>query len=61
MKIRYLLTLVGLAISFAFPTFAQKKDTFDPKVEQQVRVFAAKFDDAINRHDAVAGRGWPDP
>jgi uncharacterized protein (TIGR02246 family) len=54
MKIRYLLTLVGLAISFAFPTFAQKKETVDPKVEQQVRVLAAKFDDAVNRHDAVA-------
>ena len=54
MKIRYLLTLVGLAISFAIPTFAQKKDTIDPKVEQQVRVLAAKYDEAINRRDADA-------
>ena len=54
MKIRYLLTLVGLAISFAIPTFAQKKDTIDPKVEQQVRVLAAKYDEAINRRDAAA-------
>jgi len=29
MKIRLLLTLVGLAIIFALPTFAQQKDTVD--------------------------------
>ena len=54
MKIPLLLALVGLAISFAFPTFAQQKDTVDPKIDQQIRVLAAKYDDAINRHDAVA-------
>jgi hypothetical protein len=27
MKIRYLLAIVGLAISFALPAFAQQKDT----------------------------------
>jgi ketosteroid isomerase-like protein len=54
MKIRLLLALVGFAIGFALPTFAEQKGTVDPKIEQQVRVLAAKFDDAINRHDAVA-------
>jgi uncharacterized protein (TIGR02246 family) len=52
MKIRLLGILVGLAISFALPTFAQQ--TVDPKTEQQIRVLAAKYDDAINRHDAAA-------
>jgi hypothetical protein len=32
MKIRFLLTLLGLAISFALPGFAQQKDTADPRV-----------------------------
>ena len=35
MKIRLLLALVGLAISFALPTFAQQKDTADPRIAQQ--------------------------
>ena len=35
MKIRSLVTLVALAISFASPTFAQQKDTADPRVVQQ--------------------------
>jgi uncharacterized protein (TIGR02246 family) len=51
MKTRLLGALVGLAISFALPTFAQQ--TVDPKTEQQIRVLAAKYDDAINRHDAA--------
>ena len=35
MKIRSVVTLVGLAISFALPTFAQQKDTADPRIVQQ--------------------------
>ena len=35
MKIRSLLALAGLAISFAVPTFAQQKDTVDPRIAQQ--------------------------
>ena len=31
MKIRSVLTLVGLAISFALPTFAQEQSAVDPK------------------------------
>jgi uncharacterized protein (TIGR02246 family) len=52
MKIRLVVALVGLAIGFALPTFAQQ--TVDPKIEQQIRALAAKYDDAINRHDAAA-------
>jgi hypothetical protein len=32
MKIRLLLALVGLAIGFALPAFAQQKDTVDPQI-----------------------------
>jgi hypothetical protein len=31
MKMRLVVALVGLAISLALPTFAQQKDTVDPK------------------------------
>jgi hypothetical protein len=46
MKIRLLLALAGLAIGFAVPTFAQQKDTPDPKIAQQIRVLATKYDEA---------------
>jgi ketosteroid isomerase-like protein len=36
------------------PSFAQQKDAVDPKVAQQVRVLASKFDGAFNRNDAAA-------
>jgi len=54
MKIRLAVALVGLAFAFDMPTFAQQKDTVDPKVEQQNRALAAKYDRAINKHDPVA-------
>jgi uncharacterized protein (TIGR02246 family) len=54
MKTRFVLTVVGLAISFALPTYAQQKDTVDPKVEQQIRALAQKYDEAFNRNDAAA-------
>jgi uncharacterized protein (TIGR02246 family) len=52
LKTRLVVALVGLAISFALPTFAQK--TVDPKIEQQIRVLAQKYDAAINNHDPAA-------
>jgi uncharacterized protein (TIGR02246 family) len=54
MKIRFLLALVGLAISFALPIFAQQTDTVDPKTAQQIRALASKFDEEFNRNDAAA-------
>jgi len=54
MKIRLVVALAGLAMSFALPAFAQQKDTVDPKIEQQIRVLAAKYDEAINKQDAAA-------
>src|SRR5271166_427757 len=54
MKIRYLLVLVGLAISFALPTFAQQKDTPDPKLRQVADALSKKFDEAYDNNDAAA-------
>jgi ketosteroid isomerase-like protein len=51
MKIRLLLTLVGLAITFALPTFAQQKDTIDSQIDEQV---TKKLDEAFNNGDAAA-------
>jgi uncharacterized protein (TIGR02246 family) len=54
MKTRFPIALALLAIGFASPTFAQQKDTVDPKIAQQIRALAMKYDDAMNRHDAAA-------
>jgi uncharacterized protein (TIGR02246 family) len=52
MNIRLVVALVGTAISFALPTLAQQ--TVDPKIEQQILVLAANYDEAYNRNDAAA-------
>jgi len=57
MKMRLLLALVGLAVSFASPAFAQQKDTVDPETAQQVRALASNYDAAFNRQDAVSVAG----
>jgi hypothetical protein len=53
MKKRLVVPLVGLAFSFALPTFAQEKDTVDPEVRQQIEAVLMKFDEAYNKHDAA--------
>src|ERR1700733_10010018 len=52
MKIHRLVAIVGLAMGYVVPAFSQQ--TVDPKIGQQIRMLAAKFDEAINRHDAIA-------
>jgi hypothetical protein len=52
MKMRLLVILAGLASSFTVPIFAQQKDTTDPQIAQQIRVLAAKYDEAFNNRDA---------
>ena len=54
MKIPFLITLVGLAISFALPTFGQQKEKVDPKVIEQLNAISKKFDEAVNSNDADA-------
>ena len=57
MKIRVVVALAGLAISFAVATFAQQKGTVDPETAQQVRALASNYDAAFNRQDAVTVAG----
>jgi uncharacterized protein (TIGR02246 family) len=54
MKIPFLLALVGLAISFAVPSFAQQTDKPDPQLRQRLIEVIRKHDDAINHNDADA-------
>jgi uncharacterized protein (TIGR02246 family) len=55
MKIRLLLTLVGLAIIFALPTFAQQNDTIDSQTHAQIdEQIDKKFDEAFNNGAAAA-------
>jgi ketosteroid isomerase-like protein len=54
MKISFLITLAGLAISLAVPTFAQQKETVDPQIAEQLNGFGTKFDEVFNKDDAAA-------
>jgi ketosteroid isomerase-like protein len=54
MKIRYLLALVGLAIIFTLPAFAQQKDTVDPQIAEQLSALSKATDEAFNNGDAAA-------
>jgi ketosteroid isomerase-like protein len=54
MKMRFVVALVGLAISFAVPAFAQHKDAADPQIRQQLNALGQKYDEAWNSGDAVA-------
>ena len=53
MKIR-LLTLVGLAIGFALPTFAQQKTAPDPQLREAFATLLKKMDDGFVNSDAAA-------
>ena len=54
MKIRSVVTLVGLAIIFALPTFAQQTNTPDPQLRQRLLAVIEKHADAMNKNDAAA-------
>jgi ketosteroid isomerase-like protein len=54
MKMPLLITIAGLAIGFAVPALAEEKDSVDPEVRQQIEAELIKYDDAFNKHDAVA-------
>ena len=54
MKIRLVVAFLGLAISFALPTFAQQKETVDPQIIEQLGGLAKKVDEADNNNDAAA-------
>src|ERR1700751_5934286 len=54
MNIRLVAALIGWAISFAFPIYAQEQNTVDPEVRQQVEAVGMQFIEAYNKHDAAA-------
>src|SRR6202022_3499721 len=54
MKIRFLLALAGLAISFACPTFAQQTSTPDPQLREKLIAAIKKHTDALDKNDAAA-------
>jgi len=49
-----LLTLAGLAVSFALPTFAQQKDEPDAKITEQLNALGKKTKEAFENGDAAA-------
>ncbi|HEY0794835.1 MAG TPA: SgcJ/EcaC family oxidoreductase, partial [Acidisarcina sp.] len=53
MKRRALLVLVGGAIGFALPTFAQQTNTADPQIAQQLEAIGQKSDEAWIKGDAT--------
>jgi ketosteroid isomerase-like protein len=57
MKMR-LLALVGLAISFALPTFAQEQSAVDPQVREQIEAANMKLLEARNKYDAAAAAAF---
>jgi len=58
MKIRLVVALVGLAISFALATFAQQATTPDPQLHKAWVALAKTFDEAWNNNDPVALAGF---
>jgi hypothetical protein len=54
MKVRLVATLVGLAVSFASPTFAQQRDSVDPQTLEQLKAFGKKWKEAYENNDAAA-------
>jgi hypothetical protein len=54
MKTRLLSALVGLAISFALPTFAQQTNKPDPQLREKLIAAIKKHTDALDKNDAAA-------
>ena len=54
MKIRLVVSLVGLAISFALPTFAQQTNKPDPQLRERLITRIKAHTDALDKNDAAA-------
>ena len=54
MNIRLVAALIGLAISFAFPIYAQERNTVDPETRQEIDVVSMQYGEAFNKHDPAA-------
>src|ERR1700726_3326920 len=53
-KTRLLGALVGSAISFALPTYAQQKDVADPQTTQKILAISKATSEGQNNHDGAA-------
>jgi ketosteroid isomerase-like protein len=54
MKKRLVVPLIGLAISFALPTYAQQKDLADPQTTQKLLALSKADEEAHNNRDPAA-------
>jgi ketosteroid isomerase-like protein len=54
MKKRLVVSLVGLAISFALPTYAQQKDVPDPQTIQKILAIGKADEEGHNNYDPAA-------
>ena len=54
MKMRLVVPLIGLAISFALPTYAQQTKTPDPQLREKLVAAIKKHTDALDQNDAAA-------
>jgi ketosteroid isomerase-like protein len=54
MKIRLVVAVVGLALSFILPTFAQQTNTPDPQLRQRLVALIKTHTDALDKNDAAA-------
>jgi ketosteroid isomerase-like protein len=54
MKIRLVVALVGLTISFAVPAIGQQEDTVDARIIAQLAALDQEYDEAFNNGDGVA-------
>jgi ketosteroid isomerase-like protein len=54
MKTRSLISLVGLAMSFAFPILAQQKATLDSQAVEKTDPLAGQYDKTCNSNEAAA-------
>ena len=54
MKRRLLITVAGLAIGFAVPTFSQQTNTPDPQLRQRLVALIKNYDEVFNKNDAPA-------
>jgi ketosteroid isomerase-like protein len=54
MKIRLIVALLGLAIGFALPTFAQQTNKPDPQLRERLITRIKAHTDALDKNDATA-------
>jgi len=54
MKIRSVVALLGLAICFALPTFAQETNKPDPQLRERLIALIKNYDEVFNKNDAPA-------